>query len=108
MIALHPDEQQNLPLDHHLQGIKAAGPLQAALGELAYKSETAERLRMDLRAQVAKTREAEGRCDSARQEVQASNAAQQALQSELEAARQQLDRQRRLEERLSVCPTPMQ
>ena len=83
-------------------------PLQAALGELAYKGETAERLRVDLRAQGAKTREAEGRCNSARQEAEASDARQQALQRELEAARQQLERQGRLEERLSVCQPQLQ
>ena len=92
--------------EYQQHGIRAAGPLQAALGELAYKSETAERLRMDLRAQVAKTREAEGRSDSARLEIEASNGAQLALRNELEAARQQLERQRRLEERLSVCQPP--
>ena len=103
VMSFHVCEQQSLLLAHQLRGIRAAQHLQAALGELAYKSETAERLRTDLRAQVARTREAEGRCDSARQEVETLNDAQQALRSELEAARQQLERQRRLEERLSVC-----
>lgn len=77
--------------------------MQAALGELAYGSEAAERLRLELRSQAAKLREAEGRWESAKQAQEASKASQQALQEQLRAAEQQLERQRGLERRLSVC-----
>ena len=77
-------------------------PLQAALGELAYKSEIAERLRLDLRGQAAKLREAEERCQSIQQVLEASEASQQALEQKLKAAGEQLEKQRGLETRLMV------
>lgn len=76
--------------------------MQAALGELAYKSEAAERLRLDLRVQAAKLREAEERCHSTEQVLEASKASQQALEQRLKATAQQAERQRDLEQRLSV------
>ena len=76
--------------------------VQAALGELAYKSEAAERLRLDIRSQAAKLREAEERCHSKEQALEASKASQQALEQRLAAAMQQAERQRDLEQRLSV------
>ena len=76
--------------------------LQAALGELAYKSEAAERLRLDVRSRAAKLREAEERCHSMKQALEASEASQQALEQQLTAAAQQAVRQRDLEQRLSV------
>ncbi len=79
--------------------------MQAALGELAYKSETAERLRLDLRKQAAKLREAEERCNSIKQALDASEASQQAIQQEFQAALQQAEMQRGLERRLSVSIT---
>lgn len=77
-------------------------PLQAALGELAYKSEIAERLRLDLRGQTAKFREAEERYQSTQQALEASEASQQALEQKLKAAGEQLEKQRGLETRLMV------
>ena len=76
--------------------------LQAALGELAYKSEAAERLRLDIRSQAAKLREAEVRFHSMKQALEASEASQQALEQRLTTAAQQAERQRDLEQRLSV------
>ncbi len=76
--------------------------MQAALGELAYKSEAAERLRLDVRSQAAKLREAEERCHSTEQALEASKASEQALEQRLIAAAQQAERQRDLEQRLSV------
>ena len=86
-----------------LQHISAAQfVVQAALGELAYKSEAAERLRLDLRVQAAKLREAEERCHSTEQVLEASKASQQALDQRLTATARQAERQRDLEQRLSV------
>ena len=76
--------------------------VQAALGELAYEGEAAERLRLDIRSQAAKLRKAEEQCHSTEQALEASKASQQALEQRLMAAAQQAERQRDLEQRLSV------
>lgn len=76
--------------------------LQAALGELAYSSEAAERLRVELRASAAKLREAHEKIAAAREQQAQEETARQALQAELDALRQEQQKHSDFEGRLSV------
>lgn len=75
--------------------------LQGALGELAYESDAAERLRHQLRATTAKAAGLGRQLGVAREEAAAAEAAARAAQQEAGAARQtdasRLDLERRLQ-----------
>lgn len=72
------------------------------MGELAYNSEAAERLRLELRASARALREAERKVDDVRQELAASMAAKQALEKDVDQIRQQLQKRDEVEACLSV------
>jgi chromosome segregation ATPase len=72
------------------------------LGELAYTSEAAERLRVELRASARALREAEDKVEQVRQELEVAVVAKQALEQELHDMRGQLQNRDEVESRLSV------
>jgi chromosome segregation ATPase len=76
--------------------------LQAAVGELAYSSEAAERLRTELRGSVRALKEAKQKLGELRQELADGAATKQALEREVDQIRQQLQKRDKVEARLSV------
>ncbi len=76
--------------------------MQAALGELAYSSEAAERLRAELRASAAKLRSAQDDIAATKRELQEGAAARQTIEAELTALKQEQQKQSDFAARLSV------
>lgn len=72
------------------------------MGELAYNSEAAQRLRAELRASARALKEAERKVDDIRQELADSAAVKQALEQEVNEVKQQLAKRDEVEARLSV------
>lgn len=92
--------QQQQPVEisaqHWVTGV------QAALGELAYSSEAAERLRAELRAAATKLRSAQEEVAGTKRELAEGAAARQTLEAQLAALREEQQKQSEFAARLSV------